>query len=74
MQVTDTTLDGVTLITPHTHSEDFRATYVEFYNRDLFRSNGIDVEFVEDDISTSMAGGVGSEKERYRPLTDRNDT
>lgn len=53
MQVSNTKLDGVMLITPNTHSEDFRGTYVELYNRDLYRKNGIDVEFVEDDISTS---------------------
>ncbi len=53
MQVDDTTLDGVKLITPHTMHEDFRGSYVELYNRDLYRQRGIDVEFVEDDISTS---------------------
>ena len=53
MQVKNTTLDGVKLITPHTMHEDFRGSYVELYNRDLYRQHGIDVEFVEDDISTS---------------------
>jgi dTDP-4-dehydrorhamnose 3,5-epimerase len=53
MQVSETTLDGVKLITPHTNHEDFRGTYVELYNRERFKQHGIDIDFVEDDISTS---------------------
>jgi dTDP-4-dehydrorhamnose 3,5-epimerase len=53
MQVRETQLDGVKLITPPTVSEDFRGTYVELYNRELYRRHGIDVEFIQDDISTS---------------------
>ena len=53
MQVQETQLQGVRLITPPTVSEDFRGTYVEIYNRDLYRQHGIDVEFIQDDISTS---------------------
>ena len=53
MQVTDTKLDGVKLITPPTNSEDFRGSYVELYNEELYRRAGIDVAFVQDDISTS---------------------
>lgn len=53
MQVSETTLEGVKLIRPHTNHEDFRGTYVELYNRDIFKQQGIDIEFVEDDISTS---------------------
>ena len=51
--VRDTALDGVKLITPPTSSEDFRGTYVELYNRQLYREQGVDAEFVQDDISTS---------------------
>ena len=53
LDVKHTTLDGVKLITPATVSEDFRGSYVELYNRELYRERGIDVEFVQDDISTS---------------------
>ena len=53
MDVKDTILDGVKLITPPTVSEDFRGSYVELYNRELYRERGIDMEFVQDDISTS---------------------
>ena len=53
MQVSDTKLDGVKLITPPTVFEDFRGTYVELYNRDLYQQHGIAADFVQDDISTS---------------------
>lgn len=53
MQVAETKLQGVKLITPPTMAEDFRGTYVELYNEELYRSHGIDVGFVQDDISTS---------------------
>lgn len=32
---------------------DFRGEYVETYNIDLYREHGIDVKFVQDDISVS---------------------
>lgn len=53
MEVTKTPLDGVLLIKPATVFEDFRGIYVELYNEARFRKAGIDVKFVEDDISTS---------------------
>ena len=33
--------------------EDFRGEYVETYNEDLYRAHGIDVKFIQDDISVS---------------------
>jgi len=53
LRIERTSLDGVLLITPPTVFEDFRGTYVELYRRDLYREAGIDVDFVQDDISTS---------------------
>ena len=53
MHVSDTTLDGVKLITPATNSEDFRGTYVELYNEELYKKAGVTVDFIQDDISTS---------------------
>ncbi|MBN1359580.1 MAG: dTDP-4-dehydrorhamnose 3,5-epimerase family protein [Sedimentisphaerales bacterium] len=53
MEVTQTDLPGVLLIRPPTIFEDFRGTYVETYNERLYRDNGIDVTFVQDDISVS---------------------
>lgn len=53
LQVQDTALAKVKLITPPTVFEDFRGSYVETYNRDIYRRAGIDQDFLQDDISTS---------------------
>lgn len=53
LKVTKTTLDGVLLIEPPTNFEDFRGSYVEIYNRDLYHAAGITQDFLQDDISTS---------------------
>jgi dTDP-4-dehydrorhamnose 3,5-epimerase len=53
MKVQQTPLKGVLLIEPPTIFEDFRGSYVELYNKDLYREAGITEEFVQDDISTS---------------------
>lgn len=52
-EVGDTELSGVKLLTPATNFEDFRGSYVELYNRRLFRVAGLDQDFIQDDISTS---------------------
>ena len=46
-------LDGVRVLQPTTLFEDFRGEYVEIYNRELAHAAGIDVDFVQDDISVS---------------------
>lgn len=48
-----TSLKDVLLITPPTAFEDFRGNYVELYNQRLYKEAGIDVDFVQDDVSTS---------------------
>jgi dTDP-4-dehydrorhamnose 3,5-epimerase len=53
VNVEKTALDGVLLITPPTLFEDWRGEYVETYNEQLYREHGIDVPFVQDDISVS---------------------
>ena len=53
MEVSKTKLDGVLLIKPPTIFEDFRGTYVETYNEELYAKAGINVKFVQDDISVS---------------------
>jgi len=53
MKVEATKLHGVKLITPPTMFEDFRGSYIEIYNRDLYREAGITTDFIQDDISTS---------------------
>jgi len=53
VKVEKTKLDGVLQITPPTLFEDWRGEYVETYNEQLYREQGIDVQFVQDDISVS---------------------
>ena len=52
MEVLKTGLEGVLLINLEVF-RDHRGEYVETYNEDLYRRNGIDVRFVQDDISVS---------------------
>jgi dTDP-4-dehydrorhamnose 3,5-epimerase len=56
MKIEMARLDGVRVITPPTVFDDHRGSYVELYNRALMREAGIDIEFVEDDISVSKQG------------------
>ena len=47
-----TELEKVLLITPPTNFEDFRGEYIEIYNKKLMNESGIDIEFIQDDISS----------------------
>ena len=53
MEVTRGKLDGVLVIKPPTIFKDFRGTYVETYNEKLYTDAGIDIKFIQDDISLS---------------------
>lgn len=53
MEVTKTKLDGVLLIKPPTIFNDFRGSYVETYNEKLYTEAGVNIKFVQDDISVS---------------------
>jgi len=53
MDVSKTDLGGVLLIKPPTVFEDFRGTYVELYNEELYANAGITMKFIQDDISVS---------------------
>jgi dTDP-4-dehydrorhamnose 3,5-epimerase len=69
MQVQTTKLPGVLLIEPPTVFEDFRGTYVETYNERLYRDSGIEVSFVQDDISVSsrhVLRGVHGDAETWK--------
>ena len=63
--VTKTQLEGVLMIQPEVF-EDFRGQYVETYNEELYKQNGINVKFIQDDISVSsknvLRGLHGDEK------------
>jgi dTDP-4-dehydrorhamnose 3,5-epimerase len=67
-----TKLDGVVLITPPTVFEDFRGTYVETYNEQLYNESGITVKFVQDDISVSsrhVLRGIHGDRETWKLIS-----
>lgn len=53
MEAFATSLERVTLYRPPTIFEDFRGHYIETYNRRIYQAAGIDMDFVQDDISVS---------------------
>ena len=69
MEVLNSTLEGVLVIKPPTVFEDFRGTYVETYNRHLYEEAGINVDFVQDDISVStrhVLRGIHGDAETWK--------
>jgi dTDP-4-dehydrorhamnose 3,5-epimerase len=72
MKVMETSLAGVKLIEPPTNFEDFRGSYVELYNRELYQAAGIHQDFVQDDISTSTLNvlrGIHGDGETWKLVT-----
>jgi dTDP-4-dehydrorhamnose 3,5-epimerase len=68
MQVRKTKLDGVLVIKPEVF-EDFRGQYVETYNEDLYKKNGVTTRFVQDDISVSsrhVLRGIHGDAETWK--------
>lgn len=69
--VEKTKLDGVLLIKPEVF-DDFRGTYTETYNRELYVKNGITADFVQDDYSTSSKNvlrGLHGDEETYKLIS-----
>lgn len=52
IKVLKTKLKGVLQIYPYVF-EDHRGQFVETYSKELYKKNGIDIDFVQDDISVS---------------------
>lgn len=72
MEVSKTKLDGVLLINPPTIFKDFRGTYVETYNEKLYTEAGINVKFVQDDISVSSRNvlrGIHGDSETWKLIS-----
>jgi len=53
MDVVNTKLSGVKLLSDPHSFEDFRGEYVETYNKKIYFSKGIDIDFIQDDYSWS---------------------
>ena len=72
IEVSKTKLEGILLITPPTIYEDFRGTYVEIYNEELYKKAGIAVDFVQDDISISardILRGIHGDDETWKLIS-----
>jgi dTDP-4-dehydrorhamnose 3,5-epimerase len=72
MEISKTKLDGVLLIKPPTVFEDFRGIYVETYNEKLYTEAGINVKFVQDDISVSRQNvlrGIHGDSETWKLIS-----
>ena len=71
IQLNKTKLDGVIVIKP-TVFEDFRGEYVETYNEEIYHEKGIDVKFVQDDISIStkhVLRGIHGDGETWKLIS-----
>jgi len=71
MKVVKTKLDNVLLVKPDIF-EDFRGSYVETYNDELYKGHGIDIKFVQDDISVSTKNvlrGIHGDKETWKLIS-----
>jgi dTDP-4-dehydrorhamnose 3,5-epimerase len=68
MEICQTNLKGVLLIKLDVF-EDFRGQYVETYNENDYKKKGIDVHFVQDDISLSsrhVLRGIHGDSETWK--------
>lgn len=71
MKIFKAKLNGVMLIKPDIF-EDYRGQYVEIYNEEFFRSNGIQVKFIQDDISVSskhVLRGIHGDAETWKLIS-----
>ena len=57
MQIDETPLDGVKILTPRRHG-DHRGFFSESYSRRVLAGHGIDIDFVQDNHSLSAAPGT----------------
>ncbi|MBI3312968.1 MAG: dTDP-4-dehydrorhamnose 3,5-epimerase [Candidatus Omnitrophica bacterium] len=57
MQFTPANLEGIVIIEPKIF-RDTRGFFMESYNQKMFSENGIDVPFVQDNVSRSQKGSV----------------
>jgi dTDP-4-dehydrorhamnose 3,5-epimerase len=71
LEVKKTELDGVLTIQPYVF-EDFRGEFVETFNDKIYRDNGIDIKWVQDDISISsrhVLRGIHGDGVTYKLLS-----
>lgn len=72
INVQETELEGVSLITPPTIFEDFRGSYIETYNKEIYANEGIKHDFIQDDISVSrlhVLRGIHGDSKTWKLVT-----
>ena len=72
LNVKETELDGVLLITPPTIFEDYRGEYIETYNEKIYKAAGITMDFIQDDISVSrkhVLRGLHGDQKTWKLVT-----
>lgn len=72
LEVSRTPLDGVMMLRPPTVFEDVRGSYVELYNERLYTDAGVNVTFVQDDISVSSKSvlrGIHGDRETWKLIS-----
>ena len=57
MQIDDTALSGVKVLTPRRYG-DARGWFMESWNREVLRAGGLDLDFVQDNHSLSLEPGT----------------
>jgi len=55
MNIIKTKIDGVVIIEPRVFGDE-RGFFMETYNKERYREAGIDLDFVQDNLSSSMKG------------------
>ena len=71
MKIKKTTLGGVLLIKLDVF-EDYRGEYIETYNEELYQKKGININFVQDDISVSTKNvlrGIHGDSETWKLIS-----
>ena len=71
MKLKETKLKGVLKITLDVF-EGHRGYYIETYNEDLYKKNGIDVKFIQDDISVSSKNvlrGIHGDQDTWKLIS-----
>jgi dTDP-4-dehydrorhamnose 3,5-epimerase len=72
INIVKTELEGVLLITPPTNFEDFRGEYIELYNKKIYQKNGVEINFIQDDISVSRKNvlrGIHGDQETWKLIS-----
>ena len=68
IEVLDSKLNGVKIIKPSVF-EDFRGQYIETFNKEDYAKAGIDIDFIQDDISVShykVLRGIHGDNETWK--------